>query len=258
MLKKRLIGVVTVRHGWAVQSIGYRRYLPLGKPEMLIENLDRWGADEIFVQCIDRSRERLGPDFDLLKRVGALGLSTPLIYGGGLRHAEDAVKAVNLGADRVVLDAMLWDAPERLEAGSRELGAQALIAHMPVRAHGNGLRWLNYRDGLEHALDETVLARLHLDWVSEIMLTDWPHEGVAGGFDETIPSRFPLADKPLLAFGGLSGPAQIQRILSLPNVMAASVGNFLSYKEHAIQQVKRNMVGILMRAERYAKEEYLL
>ena len=46
MIPKRLIGVVIVKDGWAVQSFGYRRWLPLGRPEVLVENLDRWGADE--------------------------------------------------------------------------------------------------------------------------------------------------------------------------------------------------------------------
>ncbi len=58
MLKKRLIGVVTVREGWAVQSFCYNRYLPLGRPEAIVENLDRWGADEILIHCIDRSSTR--------------------------------------------------------------------------------------------------------------------------------------------------------------------------------------------------------
>lgn len=118
MLKKRLIGVVTVRQGWAVQSFNYSRYLPLGKPEVLVENLDRWGADEILIQCIDRSVANAGPDFPLLDRLGALGLSTPLIYAGGIRNAEDAVKAVNLGADRLSVDTLLWDAPHQLEKDS--------------------------------------------------------------------------------------------------------------------------------------------
>jgi len=72
MLKKRLIGVITIKNGWAVQSFGYRRYLPLGKPECLVGNLDRWGADEILVQVIDRSEANRGPDFELLERLGAL------------------------------------------------------------------------------------------------------------------------------------------------------------------------------------------
>ena len=258
MLKKRLIGVVTVRQGWAVQSLGYRRYLPLGNPEVLVENLDRWGVDEILVQCIDRSREQLGPNFDLINRIGALGLSTPLIYAGGLRHAEDAIQAVRLGADRLMFDAMLWDSPNQLESVSRELGTQAIIAQMPVRRQGQDLYWLNYRDKSECVLDETILLKLNLDWVSEIMLTDWQHDGVAMGFDESIPLHFPLRNKPLLLFGGLSESSQIQCLLSQSNIMAAGMGNFLSYKEHAIQQIKRNMLGIPMRTAHYAKEKYFL
>ncbi|MFN8967222.1 MAG: HisA/HisF-related TIM barrel protein, partial [Pseudanabaena sp.] len=109
MLKKRLIGVVTIKDGWAVQSFGYQRYLPLGKPECLIKNLDRWGADEILVQVIDRSRQKIAPDFSLLERIGKLGLSTPLIYGGGIRNVDDGVKAIHYGADRLVVDALLHD-----------------------------------------------------------------------------------------------------------------------------------------------------
>jgi cyclase len=258
VLKKRLFGVVTVREGWAIQSIGYHRYLPLGRPEVLVENLDRWGADEILIQCIDRSAAQAGPDFGLLARVGALGLSTPLIYGGGIRHAEDAVRVVSMGADRVSLDALLWNDPQQLESISRELGTQALIAHMPVRVEGQGLAWRNYRTGHEVPLDEAVLARLHLGCISEVMLTDWMQEGVAGSFDARIPAQFPLADKHLLVFGGLSEPAQFQSLLSRPNVVAVGVGNFLSYREHAIQQIKQTMVGIPIRAAHYAEEKNVL
>ena len=57
MLKKRLIGVITVLDGWAVQSFGYKKYLPLGKPKILAKNLDNWGADEILIQSINRTRK---------------------------------------------------------------------------------------------------------------------------------------------------------------------------------------------------------
>jgi cyclase len=186
--------------------------------------------------------------------VGALGLSTPLIYGGGIRHAEDAVQVVNMGADRVSLDAMLWDEPERMETLARELGTQALIAHLPVRIQDHGLVWRNYRSGNEVPLNESVLTQLHLGWVSEVMLTDWSHEGIPGGFDSSIPGYFPEPDKPLLVFGGLSEPTQFQDVLSRSNVVAAGVGNFLSYKEHALQQIKRGLVGFPIRPAYFAED----
>jgi len=115
MLKKRLIGIVLVKDGWVVQSFGYRRYLPLGKPECFVENLDRWGADEIFVLNIDRSTDNIGPDFELLKKLGKLGLDTPIIYGGGIRSLDDGLKVIRLGADRLVVDALMHDDQEIIQ-----------------------------------------------------------------------------------------------------------------------------------------------
>ena len=109
MLKKRLIGVVIVKDGWAMQSFGYRRYLPLGRPEVMVQNLDRWGADEILIQCIDRSAYGLGPDLDVLDKISKLSIATPLIYAGGICGREDAVKVVKHGADRIMVDAIVWD-----------------------------------------------------------------------------------------------------------------------------------------------------
>ena len=39
MLKKRIIAVIIVKDGIAVQSIGFKKYLPVGKPNIAIEFL---------------------------------------------------------------------------------------------------------------------------------------------------------------------------------------------------------------------------
>ena len=258
MLKKRLIGVVTVRNGWAVQSFGYKKYLPLGKPEVVVENLDRWGADEILIQCIDRSYFHLGPNVDLLQKVGTLGLSTPLIYAGGIRDSRDAVEVVSLGADRVMVDAMLWNQPENLESIARELGVQALIANMPISSVNGLLYWHNYKDKNEIPFHSLNINKLNLDWVSEVMLTDWCHEGFLNAFDQRIAKLFPLIDKPLLLFGGVSSQEQVQVLMSINNVVAVCIGNSLNYKELAVQSLKRDSDKMHLRAAQYSDETSLV
>ena len=254
MVKKRLIAVVTVRHGWAVQSISYNRYLPLGRPEVIAQNLDRWGADEILIQCIDRSLHELGPDLNLLKKLGALGLSTPLIYGGGIRCADDAVNIIRLGADRICVDGLFWDRSQELESISRELGSQALIVNMPLRINEGDLYWWNYRSHDEIILNKNLLKCLNLEYVSEIMLTDYVHEGVSGCFDSRLLTLFPYVANPLILFGGLSEDNQFQDMFSKSNVVGVCVGNFLNYKEHAVQSIKQNLGGSSIRPAQYAKE----
>ena len=68
-MKTRLSGFVTIKDDWAVQSFGFKNYLPIGKPEIVVENLSRWGVDEIFVNCIDSSKKSNGPNVNILKKI---------------------------------------------------------------------------------------------------------------------------------------------------------------------------------------------
>lgn len=241
MLRKRLLGTVLVRQGWAVQSFGYRRWLPLGKPECLVENLDRWGADGIVVLAIDRGDQ--GPDLAMIERLGALGLSTPLTYGGGLRNEADARAAVRAGAERLVLDAVLHENPAAAEAMARAVGVQALVAALPLVRDANGAvqHWLHPRREavpINQAIRELVAQQA----VSELLAIDVAGEGEGKGFDpHLLETVEPLGGLPLLAFGGLSTAEQIRPLLRRPRLAGVLVGNALNYREHAIGQLKASL-----------------
>ena len=251
MIRKRLVAVVTVRQGWAVQSFGYGRYLPLGRPDVLVENLDRWGADEIILQCIDRSRTGAGPDFATLDRVSRRGLSTPLIYAGGIATAEQGIAVIQSGADRICIDAALHDGAQAAAELSAKLGAQALIAALPLSRDGSELRWLDHRTGRQRDLGADVLQLLESRTVSEALVIDWRNEGRRGGFDADLLRLFPAGQAPLIAFGGLSEAAQMRVLLQDPRVVAVAVGNFLSYREHALQALKAELGTLPLRPAAY-------
>lgn len=251
MLKKRIIGVVTVKDGWAVQSMGYKRYLPLGRPECLVENLDHWGADEILLQVIDRSSDGLGPDFDLLARIAKLGLGTPLIYGGGIRTVEDGINAVQNGADRLVVDALLLDEPKIIRKLSESLGAQAIIGAMPMRIDSGEVRHMNYRNGAITSLPSSCMGLMQDATISEMLLIDCVNEGHDGSFDERLVENFPFEEIPLILFGGISKPSQMRQLLQRKNVAAVAIGNFLSYREHAIQNFKEMLGTTSLRSPTY-------
>ncbi len=241
VLKKRLVGVITVRDGWGVQSFGYSRYLPLGHPERLAENLDRWGVDEIVVLAIDRARRGQGPDLDLVKRLGALGLSTPLAYGGGIRSAEDAGAVIQSGADRLCVDSVLHADPTAVRHMAALVGSQAVIGVLPMSITGSNDCYLNHLTREQAPLSPATRALFEERVISESLLVDWRREGQACGFDEQLVRRFPFTETPLIAFGGISEPSQMARLLEMPGVAAVAVGNFLAYREHAVQALKREL-----------------
>ncbi len=257
MLKKRLIGVVTVKDGWAVQSFGYRRYLPLGKPQWLVENLDRWGADEILVQCIDRSARQGGPDFDLLQTLAGMGLGTPLIYGGGIASVEDGVRVIQTGADRIAVDALLHDAPGVVQELGQHLGVQALVAAVPLRMQGDAALWHDYRARRDIPI-QSLQRILERGLASELLVIDREHEGQADGFDvrvlDALLDVLPDSSMPLLAFGGISEASMMQELLVKPRLAGVCVGNFLSYRELAIQQFKKALSSPELRPPHFAAD----
>jgi len=250
MLKKRLIGVITVRNGWVVQSFGYRRYLPIGRPAVVAENLDRWGVDEILVLAIDRSARGLGPDVELLNALGTKSLSTPLTYGGGIRNVEQASKVIQAGAERICLDAALHGDPSALREISMQIGSQALVAALPLAIESGKMQWYNHITKTSRAVND-VLPRIFEDsLVSEALVIDWQHEGLRNGFNLGLLRHFPVPGVPLIAFGGLSEIAQIDEVLQMQQLVAVGIGNFLNYAEHCVQRYKERLTtGALRRPE---------
>lgn len=247
MRNNRIIGVVTVRNGWAVQSFGYNRYLPLGRPHVLLENLDRWGVDEILLSCIDRGSQ--GPDLDLLHQITAQGLITPLIYAGGVCNQADAVAVVGAGADRVAVDAAWHDDPQAVIDIHQGIGSQALLAALPLGLGPYGdLHFYDYRRQSQTNLSVALTAAIEDGLVSEVIITDYRSEGTNTAFDLRLLDLFPVQKTNLIAFGGIKDPDVARAVLNHPHVVAIGVGNYLSYREHAVQIFKRALDDFNVRA----------
>lgn len=240
MLKKRIIGVVTIKNGMAVQSFGYERYLPIGNPQIVVENLNRWGVDEILINVIDRSYKEKTPDLSLIKICAKLGLDTPLIYGGGIHSADQAVDVIKSGADRVLLDSILHLSPDAVKKIGEKVGVQAVIGSLPVSFQGGSLKMYNYITQELKEFSQELFSLIKDFRLSEIMLVDYKHEGIAESFSEDILNNLPPFNLPLILFGGISSPKQLSNIFSMKEVNAVGIGNFLNYKEHALQVLKED------------------
>ena len=241
MLKKRLIGVITVKDNKAVQSISYKNYLPIGSPKLVAENLDRWGADEIICLSIDRSKRKYGPDFDLINSISSSSLSTPITYGGGIRDSKDASEVIKSGAERIIVDNTFQKNINSIRKISERIGSQALILSLPVCIKQKKYMLFNYINKKYFEINNYFQESLMNNYSSEIMLIDKNNEGIKDGFQKELLDNFPIKNKKLIIFGGLDNPEKIKYVLSKKEVNAIAIGNSLYYKEHSIQKIKEKL-----------------
>ena len=240
MLKKRIIGGIIVRRDIAVQSYNYKSYLPLGKPEILVENLDNWGVDEIVLTVIDRGNT--GPDFDLLKKLKEYKISTPLIYGGGIKTEEQASKVIGYGVERIILDSIIYENIDNLEKIHNSLGAQALVFSLPLVRENNQIKFYNYKKNNFQFNENKIREILNKKYFSEIVLINVNGEGGSDGFDKLLFDYMRnITNIPFILFGGICKTKHIVDCLGLENVSAVMLGNSLNYKEHNVYRLKKEI-----------------
>lgn len=238
MKNLRLISTIIVKDKLAIQSFNYKDYLPLGKVEIIVKNFDRWNSDEILVNCIDRSKKKLGPDFELLEKISSENISTPIIYGGGIRNLNDAVTVIKSGADRILLENLIYNDYKELIKIKKILGSQAIVLSLPLLLINKKLKQFDYINDKIIDLNQNFKYAIKEKLISEILLIDKNYEGsLLSTFDSSILKQLKF-ELPLIYFGGINSINKIKKIINDKRISAVGIGNSLNYSEHRIQKIK--------------------
>ncbi len=244
MLTRRVVGVVPVRNGVAVQSIGFRRYLPLGRPEIAVSYLDRWGIDEIVLADISASREGRGPDYAMVQRV-ASECHVPLTVAGGITEAAQIGDLLSQGADKVAVNKAVWTKPDLLTEGAHLFGSQCIVASIDAVAGPTGdSRVFNYLSNGTTEVAPVALAQRCVDLgAGEVLLNSVDRDGSYAGFDIDLIDRVAQSvTVPVIAIGGAGRPSHFEDAFAATGASALGAGNFFHFWEHSVTIVKA-MIG---------------
>lgn len=225
-------------------SYGYMHHKPAGSLGTVLRNLDRWGIDEIAVIDISRGRDK--PDFSILEQIRLSAVRTPVAFGGGIRSARHAVSAVAQGCDRVIVETLIWQAPQEIDRIAEAIGQQAVIGAVPLVYGSGGLTAAPVQaDGGEAWGD--LLRRIDGLGMSELMIIDRECEGSAGS--SKLGEQIPVAEThhKLIWFGGLNA-SQASALLERPDTVGVAFGNPFLSKELAVN-THRSEINSKMRSQ---------
>jgi cyclase len=238
VLKKRIIGCIIVRDGIAVQSIGFRRYLPIGAPEIAAEFLNRWGIDEIALLDITATRDHK-INFEMIRRVSAQ-CQVPLAYGGGLETVEQMVAAVKSGADKIVINHSFLKGASLIREGAEHLGDQCIVTSLDVARVGEELSIWSHVERRPTSLQLLEAIQLCQEMgTGEIFLNSVNNDGQQSGFDlKCIELAGKYTKVPLIVCGGAGHPQHFKDALLISGVSAVAAANFFHYSEHSVAILK--------------------
>lgn len=241
MLSKRIIGSLIVKDGIVVQSLDFKRYLPVGSPEVAVEFLNQWGVDEIIV--LDITASKAGePDYALVERL-AKKTRVPLGYGGGIRTLEAMRRLVAGGADKLVINTAARENSDIVSEAAAVFGQQCIIVSIDVHEG---------ESGVAEAVERALVAQKN--GAGEILVRCIERDGSKRGFDpllvEAIASTVQL---PVIAAGGCGSAMHAADALA-KGAAAVAIGNILHFTEQSVITIKQQLkqAGVPVRLDTYA------
>jgi cyclase len=244
MLTKRIIACLDVRDGQVVKGVQFQQLRHAGDPGELARRYNVEGIDEVVVLDITATLEKRQA---LARTIGAVAreIFLPLTVGGGIRSEEDAVAAIEAGADKVSLNTAALKDPQLIATLARRYGSQAVIVAIDARRRGEGFA-VYVRSGTADAARDAVewATEAESRGAGEILLTSMDRDGTRAGFDcEMTAAVADAVNIPVIASGGAGTFDHFAEVFDTGHADAALAASIFHYAESSVSDLKRFLSG---------------
>jgi cyclase len=253
MLKKRLIPVLYIKNGLIVRSEKFIDFKIIGNVVNEVKRYNQWDIDELVYIDISRNEDydsrrddhkisRVKSIDDILDLVSK-ECFMPLTFGGGIRDLETIKKYLSNGADKVVLNTMLYENPESVKKAVNIYGSQAIVAGIDYKVINNQIYFYSKQGThrLEHSLEEIYKHITELN-CGEVLLTSIDRDGTGEGYDiKTIEKVVNMFNIPVVACGGAIQIFDFEELAQIDSISGIAAGNMFHFTENIYPRSKKKL-----------------
>ena len=235
MLRPRIIPCLLVHEGGWVKTQRFKDPKYIGDPINAVRIFNEKEADELMVLDIDATAQKKEPDFGLIAKL-AVECRMPLCYGGGVTTAEQAVRIVDMGVEKVAISAAAISNPSLLTKMAAAVGRQSVVAVIDVRKStglfARGYEVCTHNGKIKYKQDPVELAiQLQDAGAGEIVINFIDQDGLMKGYDFELASHFKRALKvPLTILGGAGSLDDLSELISKLGLVGAAAGSLFVFK----------------------------
>ncbi|MDC1455978.1 AglZ/HisF2 family acetamidino modification protein [Flavobacteriaceae bacterium] len=232
MLRSRIIPCLLVHNKGLVKTVNFKDPKYVGDPINAVKIFNEKEVNELMVLDIDASKEKRGPDFNLIKNL-AVECRMPFCYGGGVSTVEQAKKIISLGAEKVALSSAIIENPMLCKEIGEAVGVQSVVVVLDVRKKmlgGYDLYTMNGKKKSKRKLNEFVI-ELNGIGVGEIIVNSIDNDGKMLGYDIELAEIIRnLCDVPITILGGAGNLEHIKSLIDKFKVIGAAAGSLFVFK----------------------------
>lgn len=202
-----------------------------------LEAAQRWlaeGAQALHVVDLDGARAGRPANLEQVSRIRS-ATEVPLQVGGGLRSADAIERALDAGADRIVLGTSAYSDPELLDEALAKHGERVVASLDTRQGRIAGGGWLEQTE-----LDAEALAKdFERRGLRHIIYSNIDRDGMLEGPDLEGIDRIASSSRSALIYsGGIASPRDLEAVGGLPhaNLEGVIVGKALYERRFTVAE----------------------
>jgi cyclase len=246
MLRKRIIFSLIYSDGFFMQSRNFRLQ-KVGNLNWLEKNYKfseiSTAIDELIILNASREKNNI---IEFSQNISGLvkNVFIPIAAGGGIRTFSDAVLLFKSGADKIIINSLLYDNPAIVKEIIKTYGSQSVLASVDCKYIENtySVYINNGFKKLDTNLNDYVQYIQNLG-VGEIYLNSIDKDGTGFGYDknliETVSENITI---PLIIAGGAGNAIHFSEGLKFNNVSGVATANLFNFIGDGLPNARKKLI----------------
>lgn len=200
--------------------------------------------DELVVLDVSRGERNPGDFCKALRTIGE-GVFAPIAAGGGVTKVAHARELLNSGADKVVVNSALFDAPELLVDLAKEFGQQSIIGSVDLKLGEDQRHQIFTTYGTRKVAEEplSALSNLPDQTIGEIYLNSIDRDGTGQGYDFSVLDVLPPSwSAPVILAGGVGNSSHLLAGIRDDRVDAVATAHLFNFVGDGLKKARYNLL----------------
>lgn len=246
MVKKRLIFTLlysgekfTLSRNFKLQEVGDIEWLQKNYNFSFISH----AIDELIIIDVSRNAKQTD-DFCKNVKIITKGCFVPITIGGHIDSLEVARKYLNSGADKLLINSILFDDSALVQKLAEEFGEQCLVAAVDLKKQ-NDHHTIFTKQGSTAILENPsqVIEKILNMQIGELLLNSIDRDGTGQGLDLEILDLLPIRNiKPVIVSGGIGNFSHLHSGFTNPKVDAVATANLLNFVGDSLIEARKSLI----------------
>ena len=202
-----------------------------------------FSIDEIILIDVSREARSINNFCDHIKKINKTCF-IPISAGGGIYNLDHAKKILNSGADKVILNSVLYENPDTVFKIAESYGSQSIIASIDVKKSKNKFDVLikNGQIKIKYDLSEWI-KKISKMPIGEFYLNSIDQDGTGNGYALEILSELPKnINIPIIIAGGAGNYIHFDEGLKNLKVDAVATANLFNFIGDGFINARKNLL----------------